>query len=157
MQGFGRLCIRRRDQLVISAILQYFSTIPSCMLSSAGCIPAAVKWQLTCRTGGLCRKRVHGHGHRRGYDRAEAHRGGHEHGLPAAGIQPDLQQRRHAALHLRGAVQGALPLTELFPEGPPLADPFPRPISFSVIDHMGGSMHTHRSRCMPECTGHLSS
>ena len=41
-----------------------------------------------------------GHGRGRGHDGPAAHRGGHEHGIPAAGLLPDFQQRGHAALHL---------------------------------------------------------
>ena len=48
-----------------------------------------------------------GYGRRRRDDRAAADRRGHEHGLPADGLQPDLEQLRHDALHLGRAVQGA--------------------------------------------------
>ena len=53
------------------------------------------------------RERVHGRRHRRGDDGPARRHRGHEHGVPAAGLQPDLEQRRHAPLHVGRAVQGA--------------------------------------------------
>ncbi len=53
-----------------------------------------------------CRECFHGHGNWSSHDRVEADCGGHEHGILAARLQSNLQQRWNAPLHFRRAVQG---------------------------------------------------
>lgn len=115
---YGRICTRcaQADSVAAMQLARHYSihllycvTIltenmmpPACPHAPPNVPANADAWTLPCR------EQLHGHGHRRSHDRAAAHCGGHEHGLPAAGLQPDFQQCWHAPLHLRRPVQGGV-------------------------------------------------